>query len=89
MMLVTAIVMHFAVIYICCHFGRRQEYDCVASYCNCNALPVIWNCCRFGRRQEYVCVSCYSNCNALRCDIELLPVWTAAGIRLCCFLLQL
>ena len=39
--------------------------------------------CRSGRREEYVCVDFYCNCYALRCDIELLPVWTAAGILLC------
>jgi len=61
-LLVTAIVMHFAVKYMCCHSGRRQEY---------------------------VCVACYCNCIALYCDVDLLLVWTAAGIRLCCLLLQL
>jgi len=30
-----------------------------------------------------VSVVCYCNCNTLRCDIDLLPVWTAAGIHLC------
>jgi len=45
--------------------------------------------CRSGRRQEYFNVVCYYKCNALRFDIEILLVWTAAGIRLCCLLLQL
>ena len=46
---------------------------------------VICTCCRSGRRQEYVCVAFYCNCNALRSDVHLLSVWTASGIRLCCF----
>jgi len=37
-LLVTAIVMNSAVIYICCWSGRRQEYVSVACYCNYNAL---------------------------------------------------
>ena len=50
---------------------------------------VILNCCWSGRRQEYVSVACYCYCNELRCDIELLPGWTVAGILLWCLLLQL
>jgi len=61
-LLVTAILMHCAVIYMCCHSGLRGEYVSDAFYCNCNAL---------------------------RCVIDLLPVWTAAGISLCCLLVQL
>jgi hypothetical protein len=52
-MLVNVIVMHCAVIFICCLSGLREEY---------------------------VCDACYCNCNALRCDIDLLPFWTAAGM---------
>jgi len=50
---------------------------------------VIKNCCLSGRRHEYTCVACYCNFNALRCDIDLLSFWTAAGISLCCLLMQL
>jgi len=37
-LLVTANVMHCAVIYFCCHSGLRGEYVSVAIYCSCNAL---------------------------------------------------
>ena len=59
---VTAIVMHCAVIQICCYSGLQEEYVCFVSYCYCNAL---------------------------RCDIDLLPVWKAEGLRFGCLLLQL
>jgi len=40
-------------------------------------------CCRSRRLQDYVCVVCQCNVIALRCDVDLLLVWTVAGIRFC------
>jgi len=69
-LLVTAIELHFAVIYICWQAGRRQEYVCVACYCNCNTLRCDVDLLLVWKAAEFVSVSCYCNCNALRCDID-------------------
>jgi len=88
-LLVTAIAMHCAVILICCHSVRQQEYVCDGCYCNFNALLCDIDLLPFWTAGGLRLFACYCYCNALRCDIVVLPFWTAAGIRLCFLLLQL
>ena len=88
-MLVTAIIMYCAVIKsAACLDGVRNTFVMFVTSIVIHSA-VIYICRHSGLREEYVCVACYCYCNALRCEIYVLPFWTAAGIRLCCLLLQL